>query len=300
MTETLNIILKGDVESQEWFIALVDECQAIITETEFTARWALIEGYHLLGVRLLEAHDNFERAGIYGREIASRVSQSLGKSRRTVERAVQFARQYPDLAELPGGKAVSWRQICNELLPAEHSPGETPPLPDGRFRCVVIDPPWPMQKIEREVRPNQGTVLDYPVMSLEEIEALTIPGLADPEGCHVYLWVTHKFLPDGLRLLEAWGVRYQCTMTWVKNVGITPFSWMYDTEHVLFGRIGSLDLDRLGLRLSFSAPVTVHSAKPDMFYERVVEASPGPRLAMFERKERPGFVVWGNEVPAVV
>ena len=27
--------------------------------------------------------------------------------------------------------------------------------PTGKYRAIVIDPPWPMQKIEREVRPNQ-------------------------------------------------------------------------------------------------------------------------------------------------
>ncbi len=29
---------------------------------------------------------------------------------------------------------------------------ETPPLPVGEFKCIVIDPPWPIEKIEREKR----------------------------------------------------------------------------------------------------------------------------------------------------
>lgn len=167
--------------------------------------------------------------------------------------------------------------------------------PVGQYHCLVIDPPWPMEKIEREVRPNQGPVLDYPTMSIEEIAALPIADLAASPGAHVYLWTTHRFLPDALRLFEAWGVSYQCLMTWVKNVGITPFSWMYDTEHVLFGRVGQLPLEKLGLRLSFSAPTSGHSVKPDVFYERVVEASPGPRLEMFARAPHDGFEAWGNE-----
>jgi len=166
---------------------------------------------------------------------------------------------------------------------------------------VVIDPPWPMQKIEREKRPAQGVELDYltSTLSIEQLKSedwLPVRGALAPDGCHVYLWVTHRFLPAGLELFDAWGVHYQCVMTWVKNVGPTPFSWMYDTEHVLFGTKGGLRLEQLGLRLSFSAPVEGHSVKPDVFYERVAAVSPGPRLDMFARRTRDRFDPWGNEV----
>lgn len=170
-------------------------------------------------------------------------------------------------------------------------------IPDGKFSCIVIDPPWPMQKIEREERPDQGAALDYPTMSLAQIadDALVPVRSLAADDCHMYLWVTHKFLPAGMDLLEAWGFRYQCVMTWRKNVGITPFSWMYDTEHVLFGRKGNLKLERLGLRLSFDAPVQGHSIKPDVFYDRVRDASPGPRLDMFPGVAHDGFEPWGLE-----
>jgi len=125
-----------------------------------------------------------------------------------------------------------------------------PPSPTKQYRCITLDPPWPMEKIHRDVREQQGKFLDYPIMSIEEIMALPIGEMAE-ENCHIYLWVTQKFLPDGLMLMNAWGFRYQCLMTWVKPTGMTPFSWMYNTEHVLFGRKGSLDLDQKGLKLSF-------------------------------------------------
>lgn len=176
-------------------------------------------------------------------------------------------------------------------------PAIPPPLPPNKYRCLVIDPPWPVKKIEREERPNQGIELDYPTMTLEEIEALPILDLADSTGCHLYLWVTQKYLPVGLKLVEKWGFNYQCLMTWKKNVGITPYSWMYDTEHVIFARLGNLPLQQLGLRLSFEASVNGHSVKPEVFFQdRVMLASPEPRLEMFARKQRQGFEVWGNEV----
>ena len=206
-------------------------------------------------------------------------------------------------------------------------PPPTRPGPTG-YRCVVIDPPWPMRKIEREERPDQGSALDYPTLDVEcqePCQTSEYPIAEGPAGikcrdtgwdyecesiectvgrilednadddCHIYLWVTHKFLPAGLELLSAWGFRYQCVMTWRKNVGITPYSWMYDTEHVLFGRRGDLPLTQLGLRLSFEAPATGHSIKPDVFYERVRAASPSPRLDMFPGVKHEGFEPWGLE-----
>ncbi|MBZ0291876.1 MAG: hypothetical protein K8L99_04840, partial [Anaerolineae bacterium] len=170
------------------------------------------------------------------------------------------------------------------------------PHPTGRYHCIVIDPPWPMRKIERKVRPKQGPTLDYPTMTLDEIAALPVPELADEDGCHLYLWVTQKYLPEGLKLMEAWGFKYQCVFTWEKPTGITPYSWMYNSELVLFGRRGNLNLLRNGLKLTFSASTQGHSAKPDVFYdERVIPASPGPRLEMFARKAHAGFVSWGYE-----
>ena len=100
----------------EWYQALVEECKAIIIETEFTARWALVEGYHQLGERILKENDNFDRAKIYGQEITAQVSQSLGKHKRTIERAIQFYKKYPDLNKLPEGKNTSWHKIVNKYL----------------------------------------------------------------------------------------------------------------------------------------------------------------------------------------
>ncbi len=169
------------------------------------------------------------------------------------------------------------------------------PLPEGKYRTIVIDPPWPIGKILREVRPNQLD-LDYPTMTLEEIEALPVPELAYEDGCHIYLWTTHKYLPRAFKVLDAWGANYECLLTWVKNVGTTPFSWMYSTEHCLFARIGNLPLLKLGKRLDFQAKVREHSRKPDEFYNLVKEVSPEPRIDMFSREKREGFAQYGNEL----
>lgn len=102
---------------QGWYEQLVEECKAILIEGEFTARWEVVETYHKVGVRVLEENSNFEREKIYGKKIVQRVAESLGKSERTLDYAIQFATMYPSLHNLPFGKAVSWHRICNELLP---------------------------------------------------------------------------------------------------------------------------------------------------------------------------------------
>jgi N6-adenosine-specific RNA methylase IME4 len=168
----------------------------------------------------------------------------------------------------------------------------TPEPAVGEYRCIVIDPPWPMEKIERDVRPNQARPLDYHPMSADDLRAFEIPAADD---AHLYLWTTHRFLPLALELADTWGFTYQCLLTWVKNVGFTPYSWMYSTELVIFARRGSLDLLVKGRRLDFAAKVREHSRKPDEFYDLIRDVSPGPRIDMFSREAREGFEQWGNE-----
>jgi N6-adenosine-specific RNA methylase IME4/ParB-like chromosome segregation protein Spo0J len=212
-----------------------------------------------------------------GDEVAVELVERLDREEATVTAAVR---------ELNKAKQ---KKECEERV---DNTFENPPA--GRYRTIVIDPPWPVTKIVRDVRPNQDT-MSYPTMTLDEIARIPIPEIAMEDGCHVYLWATHKYLPQAIKLFDKWGVKYQCLMTWVKPTGMTPFTWMYNTEHVLFGRVGSLKVKQMGLKLSFEAPSRGHSTKPDVFYERVLAASPGPRLDMFARQARDGFTAWGDE-----
>lgn len=191
------------------------------------------------------------------------------------------------------GNFASVHAWANRLMESHET--ELPPLPEGKFRTIIVDPPWPMKKILREERPLQEEKLDYQTMDIKQIKEFPLRSIAT-DGCHIYLWTTHKFLPTALEVFKAWGVEYECLLTWVKNVGFTPYSWMYSTEHVLFGRVGSLELLKKGERLDFHAKVTKHSRKPDEFYELVRKVSPEPRANLFAREERKGFKAWGNEI----
>lgn len=167
----------------------------------------------------------------------------------------------------------------------------TPSLPGGPYRTVVIDPPWPIEKVSLERRSLEKASLDYPTMTLRQIQALDVPKIADEHGAHIYLWSTHHFLPEAFRLFEHWGVRFECLLTWNKP-SAKPLWWTYVTEHCLFGKIGSLQPLVRGTPTGFEAPQQDHSHKPDEFFELVRKVSPEPRLTMFDN-ERNGFQCWG-------
>ncbi len=169
------------------------------------------------------------------------------------------------------------------------------PKLSGEYRTIVVDPPWPMTKILRDVRPNQAD-FDYPVMALSEIEAMPIKSVACSDA-HLYFWTTQRFLPGAIRILEIWGFTYVFTMVWRKSGGFQPIGLpQYNCEFILFGRKGGLPfLDTKQFPTCFEGARREHSRKPAEFYELVKRVSPGPRLDCFSREVHDGFDSWGNE-----
>jgi hypothetical protein len=117
ITTEENRALRSQLISEDWFNALAEECDAIYTETIHISRWVKIQGYHMLGQRLLEDMPRFEAVGITQSQAVQCVAQSIGKSKRSMYYAIQFARKFPDINQLPEGKNISWHKICNEVLP---------------------------------------------------------------------------------------------------------------------------------------------------------------------------------------
>jgi len=106
----------NEITVEKWYQALVEDCHDIITEAVHQSSWILLEGYHNLGKRILEEHDNFERAKIYGEKIVQGLAESLNMSSRILWYAIQFVKKYPDLNTVPEGKNITWNKIITKYL----------------------------------------------------------------------------------------------------------------------------------------------------------------------------------------
>ena len=104
---------------------------------------------------------------------------------------------------------------------------------DKKYKTIYMDPPW-MESGGGKIK--RGADRHYPLMKTEDIAKLPIKELADPDGCHVYMWVTNNFLKDGLWLLERWGFEYITIITWTKDkIGLGQY-YRGLTEHCIFAR----------------------------------------------------------------
>jgi N6-adenosine-specific RNA methylase IME4 len=181
-----------------------------------------------------------------------------------------------------------------------------------RYRTIVADPPWDhsdgtgrhlgerkhrLTDAQRERAPESHlTYMPYSCMSLEDICALPVSGMAERDA-HLYLWTTNRYLRDAYYVAEAWGFSPVKPLVWVKQpMGFMGGTFTSSVEFVLFSRRGSLPHTsaRAG-RQWWLWPRGEHSAKPEAFMDIVEQVSPGPYLEMFARRQRLGWDTWGNE-----
>jgi N6-adenosine-specific RNA methylase IME4 len=166
-------------------------------------------------------------------------------------------------------------------------------LPSGKFKVIEVDPPWELDNFE-----GKSPGMQYPLMNLEQLKDLApkILEMAD-DDCHLYLWAINPMLPEAFEIMKAWGFEYKTCITWIKSNGFgTGHYYRGQTEHVLFGVRGKMGTMRNDQPNYFEAPKGRHSEKPARFYEIVESMSSGPKVRLFARSNRDGWVSWGNEV----
>ena len=183
------------------------------------------------------------------------------------------------------------------------------PTTPGGWPCIAADPPWRF-KSNSVARPGRNSLRHYDCMSLEEIASMPVKETV-ADNAVLWLWITGPFLAIGahIPIMKAWGFKPTAMgFDWVKlNKGASlPFApkdlfmgggltTRKNVEYVVIGKRGRSLRQSASVRSTIVAPIREHSRKPDEFFERVEAYCPGPRLELFARESRPGWMSFGNE-----
>jgi N6-adenosine-specific RNA methylase IME4 len=174
----------------------------------------------------------------------------------------------------------------------------------NRFATLLADPPWRFINRTGKMAPEHRRLSRYGTMTVSEIAALPVDQIIGPTA-HLYLWVPNALLPEGIKVLTAWGFEYKSNIIWHKlrkdggsdgrGVG---FYFRNVTEMLLFGvrgknartlAPGRTQVNYIGTRKR------EHSRKPDEQYDLIESCSPGPYIELFARGSRPKWIGWGKQ-----
>jgi N6-adenosine-specific RNA methylase IME4 len=190
------------------------------------------------------------------------------------------------------------------------------PLPRvlGGFSCLVADVPLQFSS-NSPSRPGRNAMRHYRCLSAEELSTLPVGDIAAPDAW-LFFWATGPCLPQAFSIIAAWGFKYSGSgFVWIK------LRRAYDTNQLRLVSIAEADLHtglghttrknaefcllaRRGRPQRLAAdvrevvlePVREHSRKPTEVYRRIERFCAGPRIELFARERRPGWVSWGDEI----
>jgi len=172
------------------------------------------------------------------------------------------------------------------------------PFPDKRYQVIYADPPWNLTPMSKVAWKLDSPLIDkYPTMNLDELKKLPIEILCDND-CSLFLWCTHSTLPNAIELMQYWGFKYHCTITWDKGSGFSLWGFHRRTEFLLYGYLGHINTNQKGSYIPtlVTEAKTEHSSKPLIMYKYLESNTPTPRIELFARQKREGWDAWGNEV----
>jgi hypothetical protein len=163
MVEIKRSTLPEEQEQMQVFGYVVDldslalDIQAIMTEAVFSSRWALVEGYWLVGQRIRQDTNKWAQGSALA--VLDRLQTATGIGQRTLYYATRFYDQFPDLSALPEGKNISWSKIKSHYLRDLH--GDAKALPET---FVGTDPlRQTLRAVLDQLTPNaDGLVLTTP------------------------------------------------------------------------------------------------------------------------------------------
>src|SRR5262245_27021704 len=84
-----------------------------------------------------------------------------------------------------------------------------------RFGCILADPPWQFVNRTGKMAPEHRRLSRSGTMDANRICAMPVAEIA-ARTAHLYLWVPNALLPQGLRVMQAWGFAYKSNIVWHK------------------------------------------------------------------------------------
>lgn len=238
------------------------------------------------------------------------VTKDESSKARLINREEELSNQVMDEIELKGEvitpnkvqseirKIIKKEKRINEIKEQikEIENGNIPEL-KGLYDVISIDPAWNYEgenKNTTSYDANGRRVANpYPEMSTQEIKNINLPLMEDAV---VFLWTTHKFLPDAFDILRSWELDYKATLVWNKEkIGMGAWFRM-QCEFCLVGIKGKPYWNNTIYRDIMNEPRRQHSRKPDVFFDMVDKITLGRKLEYFSREKREGWEVFGNDI----
>lgn len=178
------------------------------------------------------------------------------------------------------------------------------------YNIIYADPAW--QYTDNANAGKRGAAHKYPCMSIDDIKALPVPTIAQPDSL-LFLWATFPLLQEALDTIKAWDFTYKtAAFVWVKtnSKSYTDFMGMgsltrSNAEVCLIGTRGKVQRQSKGVRQIIAGhepevirePIAGHSAKPPIVRHKIVTLAGNiPRCELFARNTAAGWDSWGNEV----
>jgi N6-adenosine-specific RNA methylase IME4/ParB-like chromosome segregation protein Spo0J len=198
-----------------------------------------------------------------------------------------FASSDPvDIKEVQAMRITLENQEAETLEASENAKrGELPDL-------VLADPPWRYDFAETDNRQIEN---QYPSATVEEICAM-IP--KTEKNAVLFLWATVAKLREAFEVMDAWGFEYKTNAVWDKQKIGMGYWFRGQHELLLVGTKGSYSPPEQAMRVSsvFREARGKHSEKPECVYKFIESAFPvAVKLEMFSRKQRDGWIAFGNE-----
>lgn len=217
-------------------------------------------------------------------------------------RVVEVLRARGDLETISalqrGSKPVG--EVYDKIVRAEQRERLLTSIPDwqaAKFQVILADPPW--QYDDDGVGRRGAAESHYPTMPLGDLMKMrTMIDEISADDAMLVMWATSPLLAEAIALMDAWGFgKPISTAVWHKTGRIGMGSiFRIDHEFLLVGRRGAgFSRDDNRVRSLLAAPVTAHSAKPDVSYEAIERLWPAAtKIELFARRRRAGWESWGG------